>query len=87
MNTSKAVSGIVAFLPVPLVFYGLARLSTNPFQITLVDTDNVKYSYELNAGIFWDSAQVKKTTGDPPQVSVSNYRSIRHMEISHQVKK
>lgn len=71
-------------VPIGLLFWGAARILTNPYQIKLEDTREAKHTYELRSGIFWDAATIKRSsTTDPVHTSIAEIRSIRQMEIRH----
>ncbi len=76
----QKLTGIVS-LCLPL--YGLVRVA-GVLNITLNDTESQFHTFELQCGIFWDSALIKKINrADPSVVSTWKELTIRQLNIKH----
>jgi hypothetical protein len=73
-------------VPFGLATYGYARVLAYPNKIRLKDDPNRYYKFELSSGLFWDSVKIIEITcanPTPNNWSVSEFPSIRRLEIKH----
>jgi hypothetical protein len=74
---------VIGIAVVCLPLYGLVR-SAGMLTISLDDTENQFHTFDLQCGIFWDSASIRKINrADTNIVSNWNEVSIRQMAIKH----
>lgn len=82
-NFSSEMQKVIGIASVCLPLYGVIR-SAGMLTISLDDTENQFHTFDLQCGIFWDSASIKRINRvDTNIVSTWNEVSIRQMAIKH----